>query len=71
MLYSLYSVGAYIADAQSISENFSSCRFHHIHREGNRVAHLLTLEGFDGGKGFSGLRRSILVWNRWWVDPPD
>lgn len=34
-------VSSYVLEAQQLSRAFITCRYQHIHREGNNVAHLM------------------------------
>ncbi|MBA0700356.1 hypothetical protein Goari_000053 [Gossypium aridum] len=39
-------ISSYVLEAQQLAKAFATCRWQHIHREGNSVAHLMAQEGF-------------------------
>ncbi|MBA0787022.1 hypothetical protein Gotri_027824 [Gossypium trilobum] len=39
-------ISSYVLEAQQLAKTFTTCRYQHIHREGNSVAHLMAQEGF-------------------------
>ncbi|MBA0770189.1 hypothetical protein Gotri_018857 [Gossypium trilobum] len=73
----LIRISAYIRSSISLSESYQSCFFGHAPKQGNKVAHLLAIEGIKRGvstyltQGMPFSAAIAVEKDWWWMDLPD